>query len=55
MDDRESVEVDMPDDVLFDLMLLAHQRDITLNQLVESILREQMEKDSILDENSSGE
>ena len=41
-DDTESVEVNLPDDVLFDLMLMAHRRDITLNQLCNEILREQL-------------
>lgn len=44
-DTRESVALDIPDDVLFSLMLAAHERDITLNQLVETILREQIEKE----------
>jgi len=39
-DTRVSVPLTMDDDQLFDLMKLAHQRDITLNQLVENILRE---------------
>jgi predicted HicB family RNase H-like nuclease len=38
----EEIEVDLPDDVLFQLMLAAHKRDITLNQLVNDILREQL-------------
>jgi hypothetical protein len=38
----EEVEVNLPDDVLFDLMLMAHRRDITLNQLCNEILREQL-------------
>ena len=44
-DTRESVELDIPDDVLFSLMLAAHERDITLNQLVETILREELAKE----------
>ena len=46
-DTRESVALDIPDDVLFSLMLAAHEQDITLNQLVEVILREQLEKEQI--------
>jgi hypothetical protein len=34
----------LPDDLLFDLMKLAHQRDITLNHLIEQILREAIAK-----------
>lgn len=39
-DTRVSVPLDLPDDVLFDLMKLAHSQDITLNELVESILED---------------
>ena len=46
-DTKESVELDIPDDVLFSLMLAAHERDITLNQMVEVILRDQIEKEQI--------
>jgi predicted HicB family RNase H-like nuclease len=38
----EEVEVNLPDDVLFELMMMAHEQDITLNQLVNNILREQL-------------
>ena len=41
-DNRAEVELDLPDDALFQLMLMAHQHDITLNQMVERILREEM-------------
>lgn len=37
-DTRVSVPVNLPDDVLFELMKQAHERDITFNQLVEEIL-----------------
>jgi hypothetical protein len=43
-DTRIQLDLDLPDDVLFDLMKLAHQRDITLNQLIEQILREAIAK-----------
>jgi len=43
----ESVEVNLPDDVLFELMLLAHERDITLNQLCNEILREQLDQEAL--------
>jgi hypothetical protein len=39
-DTRIQVDLDLPDNVLFDLMKLAHERDITLNHLIEQILRE---------------
>ena len=32
--------MDLPEDIIFQLMLLAHERDITFNKLVENILRE---------------
>ena len=41
----EEVEVSLPEDVLFELMMMAHRRDITLNQLCNEILREQLNKD----------
>jgi len=39
-DTRVSVPLDLEDGLLFELMKLAHERDITLNQMVEEILRE---------------
>jgi hypothetical protein len=42
----EQVEVNLPDDVLFELMLMAHERDITLNQLCNEILREQLDREA---------
>ena len=44
-DDRVDVQIDIPDDVLFQLMLAAHEQDITLNQMVEQILRQELEKE----------
>jgi len=44
-DDREVIQLDIPDDVLFQLMLAAHERDITLNHMVERILREEMDRE----------
>jgi len=38
------IELELERELLFDLMFLAHERDITLNQLVENILREYLEK-----------
>lgn len=37
-DKRVSVPLELPDDVLFELMKQAHERDITFNQLVEQAL-----------------
>lgn len=42
-DGREDVELDLDRDTLFQLMLTAHEQDITLNQLVENILRKVIE------------
>jgi hypothetical protein len=41
---RVQLDLDLDDDLLFGLMKLAHQQDITLNQLVEQILREAIAK-----------
>ena len=45
-DNRVTVQVDIEDDILFKLMLMAHEQDITHNQLVENILREFIERES---------
>jgi sarcosine oxidase delta subunit len=37
-DDRVTVPLDLDEDLMFKLMLTAHQRDVTLNQLVEELL-----------------
>ena len=39
-DTRVSIPLDIDDDILFDLMKLAHSQDITLNELVESVLED---------------
>ena len=39
-DTRVDMPLTVPDDVLFTLMKQAHEQDITLNQLVEGVLRE---------------
>jgi hypothetical protein len=43
-DARVSVPIDLPDEELFALMKMAHERDITLNQLIEQILEEVIKK-----------
>jgi hypothetical protein len=43
-DNRVQVPLTLDDDQMFELMKLAHERDITLNQLVESVLREAIEQ-----------
>ena len=42
-DTRISIPVDLPDATLFTLMKQAHEQDITLNQLMENVLREAIE------------
>ena len=44
-DNRVSIEVDLTDDEWYTLMKLAHEQDITLNQLVENILKTFIEKE----------
>ena len=39
-DNRVIMKIDLEQDLLYQLMLYAHEQDITLNQLVERILRE---------------
>jgi len=43
-DDRSVLELELDHDELYELMLLAHERDITLNQLVEQTLKHYMEE-----------
>jgi len=52
-DTRIQVPLDLPDDMMFDMMRMAHERDITLNQFVEEILKlaiEQAESDKFDEE-----
>lgn len=41
---KETIELRLDQDELYQLMLIAHERDITLNQLVEEILRQYIEE-----------
>ena len=41
-DTRIEIPLTLDDEQVFDLMKMAHEQDITLNQLVEDVLREQM-------------
>jgi hypothetical protein len=47
-DTRVSIPLDLPDDVLFDLMKLAHERDVTLNQMVEALLKDAIDNEEML-------
>lgn len=40
LEGRSTIEIDLEREELYQLMLMAHERDITLNQMVEQILRE---------------
>lgn len=44
VDTRIQVPVELPDETMFSLMKLAHEQDITLNQLFENILRDEIER-----------
>ena len=43
-DNRVQVPIDLPDEMMFEMMKMAHERDITLNQMVEEILKQVIEK-----------
>ena len=44
LDGYETIELRLEKDELYQLMLLAHEQDITLNQFVENILRQFIEE-----------
>jgi predicted HicB family RNase H-like nuclease len=44
LDGSETIELRLDREELYLLMLAAHERDITLNQLVEEILRQHIEE-----------
>ena len=43
-DTRVSMELDLDKDELYDIMLAAHEKDLTLNDFIESVLIEQLDK-----------
>lgn len=45
-DNRVTIEIDLEEDLLYQLMLRAHEHDITLNQMIEKILREFIDKET---------
>ncbi len=49
-DTRVQIQVDLDDDVLFKMMRLAHERDITFNQLVEIALQEAIDQHHMLND-----
>jgi hypothetical protein len=46
-DTRVQVPLDLEDDLLFDLMKMAHERDITLNQMVEHVLETAIQRHQV--------
>ena len=46
LDGRSEVEIDLPREELYQLMLAAHERDITLNALVEEILQAKIDEEN---------
>ena len=49
-DTRISVPLELDDDMIFDLMKLAHERDITLNELVTIALEESIDQHRMLND-----
>ena len=45
VENTEEVEIELPEDVFMKLAYLAHERDVTLNQLVNDLLRETIEEE----------
>ena len=43
-DTRVQIPLTLPDDALYRLMQMAHEQDLTLNQFVENILREEIDR-----------
>jgi hypothetical protein len=41
-DTRVSIPIDLDDDILLKLMKMAHERDLTFNEFIEGVLREQL-------------
>lgn len=50
-DDKVRVSVDLTDEEWYFLMKMAHERDITLNQLINDILKEYLDNVSQTDSN----
>lgn len=48
-DTRVEIELTVPDEVLFEVMKLAHQQDQTLNQFVEQVMRDALDQDILAD------
>jgi hypothetical protein len=50
-DGRIAIEIEIQEDILFTIMCIAHERDITLNQLVNETLKDYIKRE--LDERKS--
>ena len=46
-DTRITISLDLDDDLVFQIMKLAHERDITFNQMVEEILQEHINREEL--------
>lgn len=46
-DTRISVPLELEDDLMFELMKMAHEQDLTLNEMVEDILRRVIEEEEL--------
>ena len=53
LDGKSTIELDFEKEELFDLMMQAHDRDITLNQFIENILRDLVDKIKAEDTNEN--
>lgn len=49
-DTRVSVPLELEDELMFELMKMAHERDITLNEMVEELLRRVIDEKTIRNE-----
>ena len=45
-DNRVIIGLELEQDLLYQLMLMAHEQDITLNQMIEKILREYLDRET---------
>jgi hypothetical protein len=49
-DTRVVVPLELEDDEMFELMKMAHERDLTLNEMVEEVLRRVIDEESLRQE-----
>jgi predicted HicB family RNase H-like nuclease len=45
-DNRVIIGIELEQDLLYQLMLMAHEQDITLNQMIERILRQYLDRET---------